>query len=530
MDGKTIRFTDVFRDVCRDQLGIREEYVRQAIRSPDALTEAKQDDLDWMFFGKKRIRGKEELYLIVCVGHEGGDYVVYSAFPVRPDLVAETGSLDPLVLLQGLAQRFGLSIRIGSLLGKFIMQATVPVMTDDPAKLVEIRNPLNHSFAQAMCVRIRQTGDGKLLADIALAYCIDVNTYTAWLKGEQWIEPSEDNVVVEIAPQIKGLATARDLITPNGTLEFESRYSEMGGTKTGFLLKLTTRSYHLEIGFTSTHFYIIRNRHKLEWLLKPVFEPHGDAMCFAIWSPTELRLLILDEGFRERAAGLTREQHIQMIGQHARSLLTPATLPPNSLLQWARERAIAPSTKYESAQQFYGVVVESLQSIQDKIDSLGLIQPFWDITYDGHRIASRSPKRETDIHPTLHGLVFDIAIAKNLLVTPEHPIGGGKLDFLVTGLLTNGRPVPVCIEFKHAHSDDRINGLLKQLPAYMRSKGSEFGVYCVMYFRGEHFSEPKDLSVTDLELELAVHQREAGLGNIRILTLDMSHQASPSKL
>lgn len=166
----------------------------------------------------------------------------------------------------------------------------------------------------------------------------------------------------------------------------------------------------------------------------------------------------------------------------------------------------------------------------DKILAIGLRNPFWDITYDGPKITSRRPKRETDIHPTIHGLLYEIGIAKNFLIAPEYSIAGGRLDFLVSGMLNAGGIVDVCIEFKQAHSHDLLDGLLKQLPEYMKAKGCDSGIYCVMYFRGEYFSKPESYDVDKLMFFLEMERRKAGLHTIRILVMDFSYQTPPSKL
>ena len=150
-------------------------------------------------------------------------------------------------------------------------------------------------------------------------------------------------------------------------------------------------------------------------------------------------------------------------------------------------------------------------------------------TYEGPKFKCRTPKRETEIHPTIHALLFDIAIAQNFEVSPEHQIGGGQLDFLFTAPLTSGKTVPVCVEFKHAHSQDLFHGLREQLPAYMRAKGSDFGIYCVTYFKGRDFGKPEQYDKHTLQMALELARRSAGLDRIAIRIFDLSRPESPSK-
>ena len=172
-----------------------------------------------------------------------------------------------------------------------------------------------------------------------------------------------------------------------------------------------------------------------------------------------------------------------------------------------------------------------LQTIEDKIKTIGGLDPFWNIIYDGLRIVDRKPKHETEIHPTIHFLLFDQALAKNVLIIPEYSIAGGNLDFLITGNLKSGDRANVCVEFKLAHSKDIADGLIKQLPAYMRAKGYDFGLYCVLYFKGPNFSGPEEFSsIIDMEIYLNNLKNQGGFENIRLFTIDVSQIIPPSRL
>jgi hypothetical protein len=339
-----------------------------------------------------------------------------------------------------------------------------------------------------------------------------------------------EDVRVDIAPQFRGHVTARALIEPKGTIEFRSNFSQVGGTCAGIVFRLISRDYILEVGFTSAHFYILRNDYRLEVPLNPVYEPTGDVRFFATWNLDRLSLVVLDESFDAAIRGLPQPERAEEVKKRRATLKTPPTIPPNDLLVWARQQAILPTGGYDSVETFNETVASSLEAIVDEILALGSSNPFWDISYDGPSISRRRPKREADIHPTIHSLLFYIAIAKKLEITPEYSIAGGRLDFLVSGPLVNGAIANVCIEFKHAHSDDLENGLLKQLPTYMRAKGCSFGIFCVLYFKGQYFEDPKGYDAHSLRINLEVLRRKAGLDNIRTLILDVGHQIPPSRL
>jgi hypothetical protein len=447
------------------------------------------------------------------------------AFIVPPELIDSENILEPLIVLQKLVQKFGLMIRIGNQMNKFIFNESISIDTNnlDTTKLIEIINPSNHPFMQQTFIKLDQRENRKIL-NCALAYCIDTEEYCAYLFDRS----IDQNVFVGITPQLRGFVTPRDIIEAEGTFSFSSNYSEISGCKGGILFKLVSGLYYIEVGFAGNLFYIARNHDKLEYPIQPVFKPIGRFNAFVMWSPTELKLCILDESYDEVVSALADSPEEEII-RRTKVLKTPVTFPPYSLINWARAESIAPITTYRSIEDFNEVVVSSLQSIQDKVSTIGLSNPFWDITYEGAKIISKKPKREIDIHPTIHALLFDIALAKNLQITPEYPIAGGQLDFLVSGTLKNGSTVNACIEFKHAHSKDLLHGLLNQLPAYMQAKGCDLGLYCVMYFKGEDFPEPKHLDLNELEILLPGKILSAGHSNIRNIILNFSHEKTPSQ-
>jgi hypothetical protein len=186
-------------------------------------------------------------------------------------------------------------------------------------------------------------------------YALDENEYVSWLFGRK----ADQEVIIDIAPQLRGYATPYDLIVSTGTITFWSNYKEMGGEHSGFLFRVISKDYYLEIGFNRTQFYIIRNQQKLEVPLQKVYKPTGRVFCIASWQQTRLRLIMLDETYEESIVGLPEAEIIAEIGKRTKILETAATLPPNSLLAWARKESIAPTVIYNSPEDFYGTVTSS---------------------------------------------------------------------------------------------------------------------------------------------------------------------------
>jgi len=195
----------------------------------------------------------------------------------------------------------------------------------------------------------------------------------------------------------------------------------------------------------------------------------------------------------------------------------------------ARKANILPTVMYSSPVDFFQAVLLSLQSINDKITSSDMYESFWDFQFDGSKIVSRKPKKETDVVAAVHGLLIDVATLKNYQIHPQSPAAAGNLDFLINGVLETGEVIGCCVEFKHAHSSDLEAGLLNQLPSYMRSRGSQYGIYCVLYFKGTHYDLPSE-TIPDLEYRLKNTAFDAGLKTINVITLNLSRPVPPSKL
>lgn len=339
-----------------------------------------------------------------------------------------------------------------------------------------------------------------------------------------------DAVEYHIAWHIQDTMSPYGLILPIAVFEFNTIYSEL--RKTGILFRIACAEYLLECGITVDGLYIQRNSDRLEFRLDPVVDLAGKVHFFVTWEPDSLSISVFDESTHTPTKLGYSEGVLISTGQgRTVRLKTQPTLPPNSLLHWAREQAIFPKRVYDSPAEFRAAVWLALDAITEVIENLRLDNPFWDIEYDGPKLKGRSPKREPDIHPTIQALLTFIAQAKNFDIAREYLVAGGQLDFLISGPLSTGEIANACIEFKLAHSNDLVDGLLKQLPAYMKAKGCDFGIYCVLYFKGPDFPKPREYSdPNDLLVFLENEKRNAGYKNIRIRVLDVARQKTPSQL
>lgn len=322
-----------------------------------------------------------------------------------------------------------------------------------------------------------------------------------------------------------GKISELDILLTEGSINFETNYRELGIEKE-VLFMVKNEDFHFELGISQSEFYLLRNEHKVEYPVSLVGS--GKMICVAQWTNTWLEVILMDDAMNLAIeAGSDYEEELS---KRKVSVDTDPTVIPNTLFEYLRDNFSSSEKIYESESDLYKGIISMLQLTAQKIRKLNMINSFWDVEYKSGSIVSKKPKKETDLQPLIHGLLNDIAISKNLLVIRENNTGAGNLDFLFIGIVKN-RMVKVCVEFKHAHSEKIEDGLLKQLPEYMKSMGTDLGIYCLFYFRGDNFAEPKLFENPEkLASFLGKAALREGLDKIRILPFNCSERISASKL
>lgn len=164
----------------------------------------------------------------------------------------------------------------------------------------------------------------------------------------------------------------------------------------------------------------------------------------------------------------------------------------------------------------------------------------------------REPKIEIYNHTPIHALLNQWAALHSVEIIPEAKNAAGNMDLCLVGSVVGVGNVSICIEIKHAHSDDIEHGLKVQLPEYMKRKGAVFGIYIVLWFKGEEwfFDRPNIESVKKIykslgeddcnditgslsNFEIAISLLRISLPeskNLREFIIDVSKPVSASKL
>lgn len=197
------------------------------------------------------------------------------------------------------------------------------------------------------------------------------------------------------------------------------------------------------------------------------------------------------------------------------------TIPPNSLYVWARKRLLISRRTYVRPGEVFNVVIDALQALNEDVSITSDSAGFWDEQREGNRIVKLIPKREPIITRHIESRLRDITMQKNIDIMREVEVGNSILDLLFSAPLASGSTVKVCVEVKKAHARDLAHGLSVQLPEYMRRLGTDFGVYCVIYFGEDyqHQVEPFEELIKNLGSDSNTELYRSNLGTLLNVTL-----------
>ncbi|MEM0489351.1 MAG: hypothetical protein QW707_09180 [Candidatus Bathyarchaeia archaeon] len=177
------------------ELQVSREETLAALTNPDKTEEILYEDLIIRLFLKRE--HERNSYLLILAQLKNEKLFLYLPLRIMPDLFPSIHLLEPLMILELFAQRFGLVMNIGDYFGRFIYIEDIPLQNDMPE--FRVLNPDNHPFLQSFFVKILPTTDGKV-AKVALAFCIDKAAYKMWLLSHGSMQPKKSMLPQEILP------------------------------------------------------------------------------------------------------------------------------------------------------------------------------------------------------------------------------------------------------------------------------------------------------------------------------------------
>ena len=141
-------------------------------------------------------------------------------------------------------------------------------------------------------------------------------------------------------------------------------------------------------------------------------------------------------------------------------------------------------TEIVSAGTFRDFIMRMLDlTVKKSIELGGIYGSLWK---NGH---FKEPRKEIDIQPIIKSHLRPILEIKGIQISREVVAANGSLDFLCT-YTYGGRLFKVGIELKKAHHENLLNGLTQQLPQYLKDEGTKHGIFLVLWFKNDNFSQP----------------------------------------
>jgi hypothetical protein len=503
-----ILFNEKIFSQCETRFDIKKRDIISIINRPKSSQDEIIDKNVFRYYLSPLIGSQ---YFLIITSIEKGSIVVHSAFRLLSNFINKYNENDPKYVLMQFVLNFGLQFRVIDVYEKYVSDKKYRFLNEKVFN-IEVINPKKHSWMSNFVMKASNS-----FVHVALGFCIDLSEYISWLNNYE-----DDNISIEISHSIRGLVSKRDLINSSFFMHFRSLLRKFLLSDKGDFITVKSPNYDFSVGLSDKNeLYINKNEYCLSYSLNEL-NLNNSVYVYILNTPRKIGLTVLDDDDLHEI--VDNKIFFDIFNKKEKKLLTPPIYPSNHLIAWAQNNDLLKVVKYSNESHLFETVVDSVFSVQSKVDNIGGIHPFWNRT----KAEIMIPKKENDNLSTIHMLLSDIANLKSLQISPEHKTGGGSLDFLITGILESNKYAKVCIEFKNAHSTRLFHGLKKQLPRYMESKGTNLGIFCVLFFKGQFFDRPKKYDKDSLLLELEKVKILEGLHNIRVIILDLSTLIPPS--
>ena len=176
-----LKFTDLFKNEISTNFGIRPSHIESLVQKPDKSQNVILEDKKELKFYTKEISSVRIPYTLLTYGRlQNAELFIDVAFKIYPDLHPDVIAMTPVQILHTFANRFGLELRVGNLVDKFIFNQTLLTGQNDNVNLISIQNPENHKFMQQAFIR-KSIENNKIKIDCALVFCIDIDEYLKYL-------------------------------------------------------------------------------------------------------------------------------------------------------------------------------------------------------------------------------------------------------------------------------------------------------------------------------------------------------------
>ncbi|MFH1654910.1 MAG: hypothetical protein ABIE74_12790 [Pseudomonadota bacterium] len=336
-----------------------------------------------------------------------------------------------------------------------------------------------------------------------------------WKIEQAWINavPLEQiNNFFDVSPIFKGSITPRDFlrndISSQGTgFSFWAKLPI-----NGIIFRLAYKNYIFQLFGESQQLILQRNDDKIVISSNELKNTISPLLLGLYWRPDLIALHAIVDGVQ-----IKKEKN------------TLSTTPPFELLDILAKEQQLQIIEYDSEENFRQKLHLLLQSLQDNINQLARIKIFY-------RDDGVTPKEEPQVVATLVAFLKSSAELAGIKISVENKTGRGDLDVKFSANIKGIGIKSVHCEFKHAHSEKLDHGFVKQLPTYMLSERVQYGIYCVLWFKGKKFNNPKHYNnVTEIVSTLRQKATTLGLAEewldrIRVMGVDLSLKPPASQI
>lgn len=297
-----------------------------------------------------------------------------------------------------------------------------------------------------------------------------------------------------------------DFCTTSGTIEFRANAGFLGNENLR-LFSISGHDFLFEAKISRNMVFVRRNKHY-----------QSSEECD---SPNETWEVAIQWDTDSIGCGIMRPG--ENMNEHMRAVRTEFTSPSLNIIHDLRLNNLLNCKNYKSASDVFTTIIDSIDFAEAHIQKFGAEKYFWNNSGGKY-----SPMREPEISRQFAPHLQSQGASRNFDVFCEPVSGSGNVDFHVTAPLTGGRLAKISIEAKKAESTDLVMGLSKQLPEYMRTGESDYGIFLTYWMRSFDYLFPSYQTYADLDFEL-LHPISRP-PNVRTLCLDLSRKKSPSKL
>lgn len=182
-----------------------------------------------------------------------------------------------------------------------------------------------------------------------------------------------------------------------------------------------------------------------------------------------------------------------------------------------------PVDHFDTDNDLKNFILKLLENILEKEVSLkGGYLSFW------RDKQCKIPKNEVEVHPYICNTLDNYCKVKGINLAREVQEANGNVDIQFSCTNRDNRLLKVCLEVKKAHHQHIETAINSQLPIYMKSAGTQSGIYLVIWFKNKSFIKPSKFQ-TQNELEKAIEKNNPDQKNIAIKIINCCKSVAPSK-